>query len=64
MVMVKFAPKDAPYIGKGRWTIPLHLMNNDKFISQVAERGVKLQAEITRTRVERVDRQTQNPQKL
>ena len=28
LVKVKYAPKDAPKIGKGRWTLPLHLINN------------------------------------
>ena len=37
MVKVKYAPKDAPYIGKGRWTWPLHLLGNDNLLDVVSE---------------------------
>jgi ribonuclease HI len=43
MVAVKYAPKDAPKIGKGRWTMPLYLLRNNTFIEKTVARGIKLQ---------------------
>ena len=64
MVSVKYAPKSAPFIGQGRWTLPTHLVNNEKTMTKIADRGIKLQHEITRIRLERIDRQTINVQTL
>ena len=44
LVVVKYAPKDAPEIGKGRWTLPLHLLQNNKFVEKVAAKGIQLQS--------------------
>jgi hypothetical protein len=64
MVQVKCAPKEAPYIGKGRWTWPLHLIDNEALLHKIEECGIKLLAEINRNRLERSERQTENPQTL
>ena len=37
MVSIKYAPKSAPFIGQGRWTLPTHLVNNEKTITKIAE---------------------------
>ena len=62
MVSVRFAPKEAPQMGKGRWTLPLALLNNEKFLEGLAEQGISLQANLTRDRIERTDRGLTNPQ--
>ena len=64
MISVKYAPKSAPFVGKGRWTLPTHLVNNNKVLTRIADRGVKLQQEITRIRLERIDRRIMNIQTL
>ncbi|KAF8260584.1 Endonuclease/exonuclease/phosphatase, partial [Lactarius quietus] len=46
LVSVRFAPKNAPYIGKGRWTIPIKALNNRKIIDKAREKGMILQEEI------------------
>ena len=46
LTKVKFAPRDAPKIGKGRWTLPLYLLNNKKFIDAVVEKGIRLQSDL------------------
>ena len=63
MVSVRYAPKEAPHIGKGRWTLPPSLIYNKKFLEKVAEEGIALQAQATRDQIERTDRQTANIQK-
>jgi len=48
MVTVKYAPKEAPHIGKGQWTLPLALINNDKMLEKIAEQGTAFQSKVTR----------------
>ena len=64
LVVAKYAPRDAPEIGKGRWSIPLHLINNKKFIECVIEKGRQLENDIENLESEEVDRNTDNPQRL
>jgi hypothetical protein len=46
MVSMLFAPLQAPHIGKGRWTWPLGLLNDDKLTLKIAELRINLQREI------------------
>lgn len=64
MVTMRYAPREAPFIGKGRWTMPIHLTNNEDLLAKIAERGIRLEAEITRNRIECTDRRESNPQTL
>jgi ribonuclease HI/exonuclease III len=64
MVRVKYAPADAPTIGKGRWTLPTHMLKNKKVLKALAARGMRLQADLERLRHEQQDRETMNPQRL
>jgi len=48
MVSVKFALKDAPNIGKGRWTWPLQSLNDATLIQKIVKRGIKTQEKINR----------------
>jgi len=62
MVSVRYAPKEAPHIGKGRWTLPLSLLNYEKLVEKITEQGIIFQTKVTRDRIERTDRQTANTQ--
>ena len=46
LVLVKYAPADAPEIGRGRWTLPLHMMKNKKFLDAVIKCGMFLQTDL------------------
>ena len=46
IVVVKYAPKDAPTIGKGRWTMPLYLLRNKRFLNAITKCGIKLQEDL------------------
>lgn len=43
---VKYAPKGAPHIGKGRWTWPLKSLNNMKLVEKIEQMGITLQQEV------------------
>jgi len=62
MVSIQLAPKNAPQVGKGRWTLPLALLDNEKLMEKLAEQGISLQSKITRDRIERTNRQIANTQ--
>jgi len=64
MVSARYAPKAAPFIGQGRWTLPTHLLNEENLISKIADSGVKFLSEATRIRVERIGREDTNIQIL
>src|ERR1700761_5981345 len=46
LVTAKYTPKDAPYIGKGRWTWPLMALNDKKLIKEIVKEGINLQTKI------------------
>ena len=64
LVTVKYAPKDAPDIGKGRWTLPLQVLKNRKLIEMVITRGIKLQEDLENIRTQNTNRETTNPQRM
>ena len=64
LAKVKYAPLDAPFIGKGRWTWPLHSLNNVHLLEAVSERGLKLQEDLDHLSTHDIKRSTSNPQLL
>lgn len=65
MVTVKYAPQDAPYIGKGRWMWPLHTLNDKKLMNWVEDKGKVLQVNLERLMTTPNERsRTDNPQLL
>ncbi|PBK78780.1 DNase I-like protein, partial [Armillaria solidipes] len=54
--------RNAPYIGKGRWSMPLYILKDKVYAQQVHEAGLKLQEELERTKNARTS--TVNPQTL
>ena len=43
MVSIRYAPRDAPQIGRGRWTWPLHMINDNKLLNIVINKGIELE---------------------
>ena len=64
LVAVKYAPADAPEIGPGRWTLPVHMTNNEEFIEAICVRGIKLQSDLSGLQLSNTARETSNPQRL
>jgi len=64
LIRVKFAPQDAPFIGSGRWTWPLYLLEKEDLMTKVEERGKQLELDLESLRRENTDRAIANPQTL
>ena len=64
LVKVKFALKDALEIGRGRWTLWLHMIKNKKFIKAIIEHSMRLQADLENLKQGNINRQTTNTQCL
>ena len=64
MVQLKYAPNDAPYTGKGRWSWPLTLIEDQNTIEKIIKRGIQLQNDINEYKANNVDRNITNPQIL
>ena len=64
LVIAKYAPKDSPEIGKGRWTLPLHLASDEEFLNSVIARGMTLQLDLERIQQNPPTRDQNNPQRL
>ena len=64
IVSVKYAPLDAPYIGKGRWTWNSASLQRTDLTDKIIGRGIKLQADLEHMTREQYDRETTNPQLL
>ena len=65
LVTVKYAPKNAPYIGEGRWTWPLNALSDKKIMDWVEKRGISLQEELNKLNVSPNERsETKNPQTM
>jgi hypothetical protein len=47
MVLVRFIPLSAPFIGKGRWSWPISLINNTQLIKEMSNIGKIVQEKIT-----------------
>jgi hypothetical protein len=42
LVQVKYAPNDAPYTGKGRWSWPLMLIEDQNTTEKIIRQGIQL----------------------
>lgn len=67
MVSLRYAPKDAPYIRTGKWTMPVKATKNRKIIDKIhwQEKGMRLQEDLKKLS-ERPETRTpeKNPQTL
>ena len=64
LISVKFAPKDAPQIGNGRWTWPTPSINNETLIKKVVNKGIQLQTKMEDAASTPVELRQNNPQTL
>ncbi|KAF8897703.1 Endonuclease/exonuclease/phosphatase, partial [Infundibulicybe gibba] len=55
MVSMKILDPGAPYIGKGRWTIPLFVLKDKKILQTMVELGTELMDNIERAKYNRTD---------
>ncbi|KAF8867642.1 Endonuclease/exonuclease/phosphatase, partial [Infundibulicybe gibba] len=62
MATMKILDLDTPYVGRGRWSIPLFIIKDKEIINQIAEKGIKLADKIERIKYSRTAHQ--NPQTL
>ncbi|EIW86414.1 DNase I-like protein, partial [Coniophora puteana RWD-64-598 SS2] len=61
LVTARISAKDLPFIGRGRWTMPIFLVEDAHILKTIKGRGKRLQNELTEG--ERADRtNTNNPQ--
>jgi hypothetical protein len=47
MILVRYVPTNTPFIGIGRWSWPISLLNDAKLITEISEIGKQTQQEIT-----------------
>jgi hypothetical protein len=64
IVSVKYTPKDAPHIRKGRWTWYLNSLQDGPLVDNIIERGIKLQSDLEMLSPENDNWDSSNPQLL
>ena len=64
LISLKFAPKDAPLIGNGRWTLYLPDIEDGHLIEKIASKGVELEKKLDLLEREPTNRAVSNPQTL
>ena len=60
--MVRYAPRDAPFIGKGRWSWPQALLEDKKLVKKIIARGISLQLDVAQWKADNINRERTNPQ--
>ena len=60
LVSVNFSNPGAPYIGRGRWTMPLFLLKDRKVMNKIKELGMELVSNIEKYKTRRTEED--NPQ--
>ncbi|KAL6298152.1 hypothetical protein BKA93DRAFT_820525 [Sparassis latifolia] len=60
LISVCITDRHTPFIGKGRWTLPLSILSNEKFLKDIDELGCCLQHNIANC----IRTQSRNPQTL
>jgi exonuclease III len=58
MVLVTISAPNAPYIGKGRWTMPQFLLHDKDLLRYAVDEGCKLEDSMTETRSDTSNAQT------
>ena len=64
LVLAKFSPTSAPFIGKGRWTWRPQALNDIMLMDKIEDRGILLRSEIQRLQEMNTPREQANPQTL
>ena len=55
MISVQITDDTIPFVGKGRWTIPLNLLKNKMLMQEIQNRGIILETQVERTKNRRTD---------
>jgi exonuclease III len=64
LISLKYAPKDAPLIGSGRWTWHLPALEEKHLIEVIIKKGKELEEKLDQLERAPADRETTNPQTL
>ena len=64
LVLAKYSPKNAPLVGKGRWTWRPHALSHPPLMHQVEERSRLLRSELQKLQDLNTPRDIENPQTL
>jgi hypothetical protein len=64
LVVTKFSPKSAPYVGKGRWTWRSQALNDIFLMAEIEDRGILRRAELQKLQESNTPRDIANPQTL
>ena len=64
LVSLKFAPKDAPYIGNGRWTWYIPSLNEESLLDKIVSKGLVIQTKFENLENGTTTREETNPQTL
>lgn len=62
LVKVKYAPKDCPYVGPGRWSLPLYSLENENLLCELEKLGLSLQHCLNDFHNQNINREITNPQ--
>ncbi|KAG1870490.1 Endonuclease/exonuclease/phosphatase [Suillus tomentosus] len=63
IIRTRFAPPEAPHIGKGRWTWPLGILSDENLLEKLEKLGLTLQTDIENCTVD-TRTNSRNPQTL
>ena len=64
LVSLKFAPKDAPYIGNGRWTWYIPSLDEESLLDKIVSKGLVIQTRLENLENGTTTREETNPQTL
>ena len=64
MVSTKYAPAQAPFIGKGRWTLRTTELKNKDLMERIVSRGKQLNKDVENLQIKQTQRETETPQTL
>ena len=64
LVSLKFAPKDTPYIGSGRWTWYIPSLDEERLLNKIVSKGLVIQTKLENLQNDTATREETNPQKL
>ncbi|KIJ59328.1 hypothetical protein HYDPIDRAFT_140820, partial [Hydnomerulius pinastri MD-312] len=62
LVSARISDRRMPYVGKGRWTLPIFILNDKNVTTAILSKGIDLQREIEESKNNRSD--IRNPQTL
>lgn len=64
MISAKISSQEAPHIGKGRWTMPLNLLDDRTYVTKIMEIGQLIETEARKIETQQTRTEEKNPQTL